>query len=137
MGVSPLRREPMAMGMEAMHGEGFALVGGFRSGNSPPGMTRCRYMIIDMDIYIETKDSDAAKVGTTDLFIGPNNAILGMVGIKLNPKNRKAGIGSAIVKSLVATAPGDFAVYDIKKSAVGFWRKMGAEFKGLDGVIRK
>jgi predicted acetyltransferase len=82
-----------------------------------------------------------------DLFLAVSGEIHGMADIKLNAKNHKSGLGTAVVKSLVATAEGNFHLYDIQKMAVGFWKKMGAVFpgsgkdekavNGVDGVIRK
>ncbi len=152
-GISDLNRKKAGMGLETMYGEGFVLTGGMRVGSSPAGMERRGYSIIDVEKYEETNGNwDQCFMGIVHLMVSNNNDILGLINIKLNPKTRKAGIGRAVVKSLVETAPNDFVIWDIQKSAIGFWKKMGTElyttggkeipsprkFSGLImGVIRK
>ncbi len=149
-GVGVLRREAQGMGLEVMYGEGFALVGGFRSGGASPGMVRVQYSIIDLDIMQELvsalvadgmekseaqrRSQEKSNVGTVDIYKDADNAIRAIIDIKLNAKNRKAGLGRAVIQSLVASAPQDVVIFDIRKPAVGFWKKMGAEFYKRGGA---
>ena len=130
-----LRREPAGWGMEVMYADeaGIALSGGWRSGNSSAGFTRCAYEIIDIPTFQETQDQKAASLGLVELFIGTKGQIDGLVNIKLNPKNRKAGTGSRILSALVETCPHDLVICDIQPAALGFWKKMGCDFYNVNG----
>jgi GNAT superfamily N-acetyltransferase len=114
----------LGMGLGQYTGKEYALAGGWRSGNSSAGLTRVKYLIIDMAEY--EKDPDGAEVGAVDLFVEDGSGkIKGLVNIKLNPNNRKAGIGSKIVKDIVDTAGGELKIFDVKPGAVRFWEKQG------------
>lgn len=129
-----LRREPYGMGLEILHGQGFALAGGMRSGSSPGGMLRARYVIIDTDMMQQGVSQEDATVGFVDVYKDANDDIRALINIELNKKNRRAGMGSVVVKSLLATAPGDLMLFDIRPKAYGFWKKMGVEFYGNGAV---
>lgn len=133
---APLRREDMGWGMEVMYADeaGIALSGGWRSGNSSAGFTRCAYEVIDIALFKETGDQKSSSLGLVELFIGKGGQIDGLVNIKLNPKNRKAGTGSKIVSALLETCPHDLVICDIQTPALGFWKKVGAEFFNRNGI---
>lgn len=133
---APLRREEMGWGMEVMYADeaGVALSGGWRSGNSAAGFTRCAYEVIDLALFKETGDQKASSLGLVELFIGGGGQIDGLVNIKLNPKNRKAGTGSKIIGALVETCPHDLVICDIQGPALGFWKKAGASFYNVKGA---
>jgi predicted acetyltransferase len=132
-----LDRKKMALGFETMYGDGFALVGGMRSGGSPPGLLRRMYRIFDTEVYRETQDDKKADVGFVEIYTDANDDIRGLINIKItknkNVNYRKQGIGNAVVKSLIDSCPTDFGVFDIQKVAIGFWKKMGAEFVNRNG----
>lgn len=119
---------PGAFGEQYVN-DAVALVGGFRTGKiPPPGYNRLFYTIISMEEYKETGDADASTYGTCELYKNAQGELCGLIDIKLDKSKRKAGIGGAVIKSLLATYGKDFAVMDIRKPAVGFWKKMGCEF---------
>jgi len=61
-----------------------------------------------------------------------NGEIDGLVNIMLKPKFRKGGYGKMIIKSLMKTVKGDLKIFDIKPSALSFWKKMGvSEWYGV------
>jgi hypothetical protein len=128
---SPLDRREMGAGMESMQNNEVALVGGFRSGNSSAGKTRLKYMVYDLRNPPEKwtpEEQNARESGFVELFIADGSGdITGLVNIEISTKNRKAGIGRAVIDALKATA-GTLEIYDIKQKAVPFWRKMGAKF---------
>lgn len=132
-GVARLERKPQGFGLEVMYGEGLALVGGMRSGSSPSGLLRRAYTIMDTDLFQQTQNQDGSMVGMVEIFTDANNDIAGLINIKLSPRNRKAGMGSAVVRSLAVTAPKDLVIFDIRPSAHGFWKKMGTEFYNISG----
>ena len=132
---APMRREEMGWGMEVMYADeaGIALSGGWRSGNSSAGFMRCAYEIIDIPTFQETNDQKASSLGLVELFKGEGNQINGLVNIKLNPQNRKAGSGRRIISALVETCPHDLVICDIQPAALGFWKKVGCEFFNVRG----
>lgn len=133
---APFRRENMGWGMEVMYADeaGIALSGGWRSGNSSAGFTRCAYEVIDLALFQETGDQKASSLGLVELFIGKGGQIDGLVNMKLNPKNRKAGTGSKIISALIETCPHDLVICDIQTPAIGFWKKVGTEFFNRNGI---
>lgn len=150
---APMTREKYGFGMETMYGydNEVALSGGIRSGSSPPGFLRLAYEAIDLLVLEKTDDRDTATIGVVELFVGKGSEIAGLVNIKINPKNRKAGVGRRIIQAVFDTAPNDLVICDITPSALGFWKKMGAEiytsygepydskkkFTTIMGVLRK
>lgn len=132
---SPMRREEAGWGMEVLYADeaGIALSGGWRSGNSAPGFLRCAYEIIDIATFQETGDQKASSLGLVELFKSAGDQIDGLVNIKLNPKNRKAGTGRRIIAALVETCPHDLVICDIQSPALGFWKKVGCEFYNVKG----
>lgn len=132
---APMRREEMGWGMEVLYADeaGIALSGGWRSGSSSAGFTRCAYEVIDLAMFNETGDQKASSLGLVELFVSAGGQIDGLVNIKLNPKNRKEGTGRKIVSALVETCPHDLVICDIQTPALGFWKKVGAEFYNRNG----
>lgn len=128
----------MGFGLTQYAGKEYSLVGGSRSGSSPGGLTRLRYDIVDHSVYDSTGDLNKAKIGFVELFVKDgSNDIDGLVNIEI--KNKKAGLGSKVVKDIVDTAGGELKIHDIQKSAEGFWKKMGAEKSNApeyDAIIR-
>lgn len=131
-----LERADAGMGMVQMWNDNVAIVGGLRSGGSSAGLTRLKYVLYDIkganEKGIEPQDNE---VGFVELYVedGSGN-IEGLVNIKLDPKNRRGGLGREIIQSLIESpfVNRPFKVYDIKKGAVPFWRKMGVEFTAMD-----
>lgn len=132
----PMRRESMGWGMEVMYADdaGIALSGGWRSGNSSAGFTRCAFEVIDIPLFQETGDQKSSSLGLVELFMGNGGKIDGLVNIKLNPKNRKAGTGRKIVAAVLETCEHDLVICDIQTPAIGFWKKVGTEFYNRNGI---
>lgn len=128
-----MQRQEHGLGFEVWYGEKIALAGGMRSGSSPPGLLRCAYTIIDTQAMEQGVPQDKADVGLVEIFKDDNNEIRGLINIKLNKNNRRSGIGSEAVRSLIDSCPSDFTVWDIRKTAIGFWKKMGCEFYNSAG----
>lgn len=122
-----LRRETFGMGLETLYGETFALTGGWRTGSAPAGLMRCGYAIIDMEAMRRGANQQQATLGRIEVYKDADG-IVGLINIALDKNNRKAGVGSAVVNSLAATAPDHFVIWDIQQKALGFWKKMGCQF---------
>lgn len=103
-----------------------ALSGGFRCGSSPAGYVRAAYSIIDVPTYHE-KGAEAADVGLVKVFKS-TKGIEGLVDIKIDKSSRRGGIGIAVIRGLIDTWEDHFVISDIKKPALGFWKKCGAVF---------
>ena len=138
-----LERQDVGMGLQTFHNNDIAFMGGMRSGNSGPGETRLRYNIYDIASTIANHGEENVsefihdyEVGLLELFVQDGTGkIMGIVNIKITkPGNRKGGLGSAIVKSLLDSPYTNrpLRVHDIKKNAVPFWRKMGVQFTRSD-----
>lgn len=124
-----------SMGMTTWYNDDVIITGGARSHlMPPPGYGRLLYVLLDRKIYDETQDFGESKQGDIELFVGPDNDLAGLINIKLAPKKRRAGIGRMAVQALVDTAKHDFAIVDIRKPALGFWKKMGCEFYTDRGI---
>lgn len=114
------------MGLSAYEGKKYTLGGGSRSGSSPAGTTRLRYIIYDHATYEE--DPKKSEVGIVDLFVEDGSGdILGLVNIEIKPKWR-GGWGRSVVKDIVDTAGGSLRIHDVQRKAVGFWEKMGIQW---------
>lgn len=120
-----LAYQEMTMGLSQYAGDGYTLVGGYRSGGSSSNYTRLKYDIVSHDLYSETKDLKKSTLGFIEVFVDSENKIEGIVNIEIKTKGH--GIGKKVISDIVSTAGGNLKVYDIQKSAVGFWEKMGAE----------
>lgn len=137
-----LKFTPMMMGLSQFDGKDYALVGGTRSGSSPAGTLRLKYMIVDKHLYSPELDENEYVIGNVELFVDGSNKIRGLVNIELN-KNARGGRvnGRTIVNDIVDTAGGELEIHDVQRNAIGFWEKMGIEWKrnGLksQGVIRR
>ena len=128
-----MQRQEHGMGFEVWYGDKIALAGGMRSGGSPPGLVRCAYTVIDTAAMQQGVPQEQADVGVVELYKDTNNEIRGLINIKLNKQNRRAGIGSEVIRSLLDTCPTAFTVWDIRKTAIGFWAKMGCQFVSTTG----
>ena len=134
-----LDRFEIGMGLEQMHNNDIALVGGMRSGSSPAGLTRLRYSIYDVPMLKQLKqdggDQNDALVGHVELMVedGSGN-IAGLINIEMKRGGKRQGYGSQVVRSIIDSpfAQKPFRIYDIELKAVGFWKKMGVEFTRSD-----
>jgi hypothetical protein len=134
-----LERFEIGMGLEQMHNNDIALVGGMRSGSSPAGLTRLRYSIYDVPMLKQLKqdggDQNDALVGHVELMVedGSGN-IAGLINIEMKRGGKRAGYGTQVIRSIMDSpfAQKPFRIYDIELKAVGFWKKMGVEFTRSD-----
>jgi hypothetical protein len=126
--AEPFEHTPGAFGEQYVNSQ-VALVGGIRTRFIPPkGFDRLFYTIISMEEYNRTQNADEATFGTCDLYKNMAGELCGLIDIKLDKNKRKAGIGGMVIRGLLATYGKDFTVMDIRRPAIGFWRKMGCEF---------
>lgn len=129
--ATKLIKSEMAMGLTSYQNKEVLLAGGMRSGNSDAKHTRLKYMIYDIrGVTAEEfqERQEELEMGYVELFVvDATGDIDGLVNIKLNPKSRSSGVGRIVIESLKATVDG-LKIFDIKRSAIPFWRKMGATF---------
>jgi hypothetical protein len=125
----PLEKVDQSFGMTTYYNSHLQLVGGTRSGSSPEGSYRLRYIIYDSNIYEKTHDAKTAEVGLVDLFVDDvTGDIIGLVNIEIKPKLRKSGYGSMVVRDIKDTVKTGFTIHDIQKKAQGFWDKVGTQY---------
>jgi GNAT superfamily N-acetyltransferase len=100
---------------------------------------RLKYIIYSNDLYKETNSEELSKIGYAEIGREDNGDIVVLIDIKLKPKFRKSGYGREIIKEIVQTTKKGLHVYDIKKSAIKFWKKVGAVLTDKDtkGFIPK
>jgi GNAT superfamily N-acetyltransferase len=128
-------------GMTQFANESIVLAGGMRSDKQGTRRTsRLRYDIYDRLLIAAGTPAVEAKVGKLEINVRPGGDVEGIVDIKIAPAIRRGGIGRRVIEALAASSADGLRVYDIKKAAVGFWRKVGCEFapgRGgqLDGVM--
>jgi len=127
-----LKKTDMAMGLTSYQNSDVMLSGGMRSGNSDASHTRLKFMVYDIrDINSSEEFNEKVndiEMGYVELFVvDVTGEIDGLVNINLSTKARGNGIGRLVIESLKATT-GSLKIFDIKKSAIPFWRKMGAKF---------
>ncbi|RKZ78062.1 MAG: hypothetical protein DRQ35_06615 [Gammaproteobacteria bacterium] len=126
-----LTKHELGMGMSSYQNKDIFLAGGFRSGNSDAQHTRLKFMIYDIR-GITPEDfqerQDELEMGFVELFaVDSTGDIDGLVNIKLNPKARRSGLGRLVIESLKATT-GSLKIFDIQRSAIPFWKKLGVTF---------
>jgi len=134
-----LERFEIGMGLEQMHNNDIALVGGMRSGSSPANLTRLRYSIYDVPMLKQLKqtggDQNDALMGHVELMVEDGTGdIVGLINIEMKRGGKRQGYGSQVVRSIIDSpfAQKPFRIYDIELKAVGFWKKMGVEFTRSD-----
>ena len=93
-----LQYQDSGFGLSQYGGDGYTLVGGYRSGSSPSNLTRVRYDIVDHALYNETNDLKQSKLGFVELFVDHSNKIIGLVNIEISGKGQ--GTGRKVVKDL-------------------------------------
>lgn len=117
------------------------LVGGMRSGSSPSGYTRVRFIAYDKSKALSREQKallEEDEVGKLEIFIGEDDSIYGVVNLEMNQK--RSGFGTKLIRSLLASTEDGLRVFDIRKKAFGFWKKVGAKFysdKNLTKEITK
>jgi GNAT superfamily N-acetyltransferase len=127
-----LEKHEMGHGMSSYQNDDILLAGGMRSGNSDYQHTRLKFMVYDLRGISSpeefTEQQDEREMGYVELFVLDGTGdIDGLVNINLKPKARGNGVGRIVIESLVATVP-NLKIFDIKSSAIPFWKKMGATF---------
>jgi len=141
--VAKLERSPIGMGLEAMHNDEIAIVGGMRSGNSKGDETRLKYMVYDvkgLSGEMTEEETKKREIGYVELFVEDGSGkIRGLVNIQLTPKFRKGGLGRKVIDSLMTVVDKQLEINDIKKSAITFWKKVGTKFydSTLTNVVDK
>ena len=88
---------------------------------------RLKYTIYANELYKE-ETPEEAEIGTVDLYVNEDKSIAGLIDIKIKPLFRKSGYGRIIIKDLVDTSKEGLYVFDVKKSAIKFWEKMGIQW---------
>tara|TARA_R100001163_G_C4956600_1_gene122149 strand:- start:83 stop:598 length:516 start_codon:yes stop_codon:yes gene_type:complete len=135
--------EDAGMGLTEFANDDIILSGGVRTGSSAPGLARLRYDVYDWKKIEAGTPIPEAKLGTTDLNLklGKDNQITdtieGLINIDVDKNQQGSGVGTRIVKNILANADDGLKVYDIKKQAKGFWESLGAEISGSRGFIPK
>ena len=133
---APLERKQLAYGMTQMQNDEIALAGGMRSGNSKGDETRQMYTLYNMKgMGKDYANAQEQEIGNVQLFVeDATQKIRGLVDIKIPVSKRKQGHAKEAVMALVNSEFSNkpFKIYDIKKSAYPFWKKMGVKFVGYD-----
>lgn len=133
-------------GLSQYTGEKFTLAGGTRVvGGLNVGEKsyyRLKYIIYSNELFQQTKDEKQSEIGSVEIGRDNNGVIAVLIDITIKPKFRKSGYGRQIINEIVDTTKDGLHVYDIKKSAIKFWQKMGAEltdtkFSTINGFIKK
>ena len=103
---------------------------------------RLKYIIYSNDLFNKTKNEKDSEIGSVEIGRDNEGIISVLIDITIKPKFRKNGYGKQLIKEIVNTTKDGLHVYDIKKSAIKFWLKMGAElintkFRTINGFIQK
>ena len=115
-----LTKSNAGMGLIQYSNDKIALVGGMKTAGLSRTDThaKLRWMIFVIE--------GEKKVGYIDMsWSYEKQAPVGIVDLKLEKQYRGQGIGAEVVQALKATFP-QMKIHDIKKGAVGFWKKQGA-----------
>jgi hypothetical protein len=124
-----MNRSEVGMGLSQYENDNFIMWGGMRSGSSPAGQTRLKFLIFSMELLKQGVPQEDAEVGFVELFVeDETNEIVGLVNIEIKPKFRKGGYGRKIIQDIKDTTKAGFTVNDIQKKAKRFWDKMGVEY---------
>ena len=139
--IAKLNKAEHGMGMTSYQNDDILLAGGTRSGGSDSDHTRLKYFVYDIKGLskeeFQGKQQEQER-GYIEVFVNNSGDIDGLVNIVLKPKYRKGGYGKMIIKSLMKTVKGDLRIFDIKPSAINFWKKMGvSEWYGISTFDKK
>lgn len=124
--------QQQGMGLRAIYNSRIALLGGMRSGSSPAGMTREKFMIyLRSDL---SSNSNPEPFGEVHLMVrdGTDFDVIGLQDIKLNKSARGQGLAGELIREIIATTGHGLEIYDIKSAAVRFWSHMGAKLPDGD-----
>ena len=130
------------MGMTQFNNGDIALVGGNRTGKQgTPGTFRLHYAIFDVVAYASGRPGGKEKVGDVEINVRPAEPgevpdIEGLVNIAVLPRLRDRDIGTRTIRALQASSAMGLKIYDIRSSAMGFWKKMGATVYAARGGRR-
>jgi ribosomal protein S18 acetylase RimI-like enzyme len=95
--------------------------GPITSYSSGPQTYLITFSLMDM-----SHDDDVGQIG---LGVTEDNRPYRLINIEINPKFRGKGYAQRVLSILLSLAPENtLIINDIKKSAVPFWEKLGAEF---------
>ena len=132
-----MRRQDMGMGMYHMYNNDIMFTGGMRSGSSPAGYTRLKFVIYDLKKVKELRDEgmdnndayDNSMSGHVELMVKDGTQDFDAL-VNIEIRGKKSGIGRRVIKSLlddVHSRNKPLVIFDITKNALGFWKKMGVE----------
>ena len=124
-----------AMGLFGWRSDDLVVHGGMRDrGLHKPDAVRSTFVAYDMH-RVAAEGWDKAKLADLVMSIKPGEppTINGLIDLKLPPALRRQGHGTRIVSLLVEASGDRLVVHDIKRSAVGFWRKAGIAFAAARG----
>ena len=117
----PFQVTHLGVGMLQFHNDEIALVGGLRTfGSGAPGTNRLKFSIVDLP-----PGAEPVIVGECEINLYPDNTPEGLVNVKIQKTSRGGGIGRKLIAALVASSRDGLRIYDIKKSAMGFWKSVG------------
>lgn len=129
-------------GMFGWENDDVAIAGGMRdNGHHPAGKMRCIFMAYDKaKAVLEQKTAvEVAKlVLVVNLGDGENvhPTVDKFINIEIPKHLRRQGLGRRIVAGVLEAAADDLEICDIKKSARGFWAKVGAQdFLARSGLV--
>lgn len=131
--ASPLKNVDRGM-FDSWENDDICLFGGWRVGSSPAGYLRVGYVILDVPIFNQTGDQQAAEMGNVHVYRDNENRLAALINIELDKTKRKEGVGGRVVRALAATHDDHLVIIDIRPKAVGFWKKMGCEFYYSNGT---
>jgi GNAT superfamily N-acetyltransferase len=116
--------------------------GGVRTGKSgTPGTVRLRYALYDMRAIARGAGSAEAEFGSCEINVVPAAEdagwrVEGIVDLKVDGARRGEGLGARTVAALAGAAlGGELRVYDVKKSAAGFWTNVGFDLERVAGRL--
>lgn len=119
------------------------IYGGFRvKGPSSSDFIRLAFHALDRTT-LDTAGQEASKLAYLELTLDRADPprVLELVRIDVPKAKQRQGHGERVVAAVAgATQGGELKIIDIKKSAIGFWKKMGVEInerqmRQIDGTL--
>lgn len=119
------------MGLFQWKGPDVIIAGGMRAMlPSAPGVSRLRFSAYGVPEFKE-HGATKAMLGHLELNVvfpeDDDPFVEGLIFIGVDKANRRRGYGTRIVAAVSAISPEGLKVYDIKPSAIKFWRSLGLQ----------